>query len=110
MTNPEAYAVWEKSQVWNGIEITIKFNVSGCGIITKLNHIELETKNKEKLPVTDTGYRSCFIHWQDIEPYGDAVGYVTAWLDDAAQSKAWQKHWAERQAALQQPDLFGELI
>lgn len=110
MSNPEAYAVWEKCQVWNGIEITIKFNVSGCGIIGKINHIELETKNREKLPVTDTGYRSRFIHWQDIEPYGDAVGYVIAWLDHAAQSKAWQKHWAERQAALQQPDLFGELI
>lgn len=86
-----SHAVWTKEITWHDIKIKILFNESGCGYPI-MEHIEIRTENKQKLPITDTGYLSHFVPWTIIEPYGDAVGFIKAWLDDASTKKSWQKH------------------
>lgn len=68
----------------------------------EIDHIELHAEDRQKLPVTETGYRSHFIHESHIEPYGSALAFVQAWLDHEGQSREWQAHVA----ATQQLSLF----
>ena len=103
---PEKYQVWTKTLIWNDIEITVKYNESRCGLRGSLHHIELETKDKQILPVTNTGYRSHFVNDFAVEHQGGAMNYVKNWLDERAEDKEWQLHVE----ALKQPDLFGELL
>lgn len=56
---------------------------------------------RAKLPITETGYRSHFLSKGVVEAAGGPTACVTAWLDEAAKSKAWQRHEAEsRQLSL----------
>lgn len=78
---------------WNGIEINIQYNPSFSEAYRKqmgrsLAHIEI--RSNSVLPVTETGYRSHFTGGECIEKYGGAIGFVVAWLNDAAQSKSWK--------------------
>ncbi len=67
-------------------------------------HLEIRAIEPEnaRLPITETGYKSHFFHHADIEQYGDAVEFVTAWLENAAKSREWQTHLEKSK----QPDLF----
>lgn len=53
-------------------------------------HIELRCT--ERLPVTETGYRSHFIHLADEVDAETIKAYITAWLDSAADTKAWRQY------------------
>jgi hypothetical protein len=55
------------------------------------------------LPFTQTGYRSHFLHPDEVEAEGGPAAYVTAWLNAAAK----ERDWKAVQAATQQLDLFG---
>lgn len=48
----------------------------------------LEVRAGKPLPITGTGYRSHFI--QNPPDDFDPLGYVAAWLEDAAGDPAWQ--------------------
>ncbi len=72
--------------IWRHVEIEISFEAEKYGVI---DHIELRTKNKEAIPVTDTGYRSHYVSVGTVEHYGGAVAFVTAWLDHEAESTGW---------------------
>lgn len=55
-----------------------------------VDHIELHVEDNQRIPVTETGYRSHWLYDEQLEPYGSALAFVEAWLDDAAQSPAWK--------------------
>ncbi len=81
---------------WQGIVLQIRYNACWLGRCAGLrtHHIELRSEEKTKLPVTETGYRSLFLHGED--PFadwdGDVVAFVRDWLDDAAGSPEWQRY------------------
>ncbi|MHB0696986.1 hypothetical protein, partial [Roseomonas mucosa] len=67
-------------------------------------HLEVEATApaRTELPITETGYRSHFLGPAAMDEAGGPVAYVTAWLDEAAQDKAWKA----RQVAARQMALF----
>lgn len=85
--------------IWNGIKIMVTHTPNHCG---EIDHIELHAEDRQRLPITETGYRSHFCHESRIEPYGSALAFVQAWLDHEGQSREWQAHVA----ATQQLSLF----
>lgn len=76
---------------WNGILISLDYQYKRWSVI---DHIELRTIDPPDapLPITETGYRSHYLHTEDMEPYNfDPAQYMTALLDYAAQSPSWQR-------------------
>ena len=82
---------------WKGIVIEISYcprwlegDIDGYNIA----HLEIKAIEPERapLPITETGYKSHFCQCADIEQYGGAIEFVTAWLDSEARSAAWQNH------------------
>jgi hypothetical protein len=55
--------------IWNGIKIMV-IHTPHYFKHAEVDHIELHAENRQKLPVTETGYRSHFCHESHIEPYG----------------------------------------
>jgi len=84
---------------WHGIEIQVscKFDHPIEGFC----HIEV--KSAERLPITQTGYKSHFMPMVELEGFETHVAYVAAWLEHAGQSKDWQRYVEGRR----QGDLFG---
>lgn len=80
---------------WHGIELDIRhcpcwLSSPGDEFVTQ--HIEIRCGEKSSLPITDTGYRSHFLYGEEalIEFDNDPVAFVLWWLDETAQSRAWQ--------------------
>lgn len=71
---------------WRHVEIEITYTPEKFGMT---DHIELRTKHNEKLPVTETGYRSHFMDKGSVAAHGGAVAFVTAWLDHEAERTGW---------------------
>jgi hypothetical protein len=85
--------------VWGGIPIQVSHVENWCD--TDMDHIEVHVEGDARIPITDTGYRSHFVHRSSIREYGGADEYVLAWLDDTAQSRAWRAYVeASRQLTL----------
>lgn len=77
----------EQHQItWRSVEIEITYTPEKFGMV---DHIELNTKDKAKLPVTETGYRSHFMDKGTVVQHGGAVAFVTAWLDHEAERQKW---------------------
>ena len=73
---------------WRGRRITIKYHpasFAGCA------QLEIRSWQKRPLPITETGYRAHYAAREDVEHLGGPAAFVTAWLDSAAQTKAWQR-------------------
>jgi hypothetical protein len=89
---------------WEGIPLLIRFcpdwlQSSRYGL--DVAHVEVESKGRVALPITETGYRSHFTSGASVEAEGGVLAYVRAWLDHEAQSSAWLEHCAqERQLSL----------
>ncbi len=73
--------------VWRGTQIEITFTPEAFGMV---DHIELRTEGKAPLPVTETGYRSHFMHKGTVAEFGGAVSFVAAWLDNEAERTGWR--------------------
>jgi len=73
--------------VWRGIRMEIK-HVTGC--FSGMDHIEIRTKDRVPIPITETGYRSHFFPSGGLGEFETAVDYVRAWLEHEAKSKAWK--------------------
>ena len=69
---------------WRNVEIEITYTPEKFIVV---DHIELHTT--DKLPVTETGYRSHFVSVGTVEHYGGAVAFVIAWLDFEAERTGW---------------------
>jgi len=78
---------------WDGITIAISHRRNWLN--TGWDHLELRAG--ERLPVTTTGYRSHFIHPDELASFTSAEDFVRQWLDQAATGKDWQKHLVDRQ-------------
>ena len=71
---------------WRSIEIDISYVPEKFNIV---DHIELHTDPRNKLPVTETGYRSNFIPAGTVASHGGPEAFVTAWLDHEADAAGW---------------------
>ncbi|HEV2818246.1 MAG TPA: hypothetical protein VGW40_13620 [Allosphingosinicella sp.] len=86
---------------WRGVTIHIGYEAAWHG--DSWAHLELHVRHPEDapLPVTDTGYRSHFLPRESVEDAGGPAAYVMAWLDEAAECKAWRAgELARRQLSL----------
>ena len=85
------------SIVWDGIDVSISHTPNWLN--SEFHHIELRAD--EKLPVSETGYRSHFIHRDEFTHFGNVTTFVTQWLDEAAKSSGWIRYKEEsRQLSL----------
>lgn len=84
------------SFTWGGIEIELTYVPKAYG--GAIAHLEVPSINPERtpLPITETGYK---FHYHPVgtveESEGTLIEQVTAWLDKAAKSKAWQINLVE---------------
>lgn len=93
--------VWAHRLIWQDYVIDIRHvsNWHNCDI----DHLEIKTASPERvaIPITETGYKSHFLHEGFIIEAGGAVAYVKAWLDEASQSPEWKAQVeAARQGSL----------
>lgn len=72
---------------WHDIGITVRHTPKRWSVI---EHLEIESDNRQALPITETGYKSHLLSEQELSSYGGAVEYVMAWLDIAAESAEWR--------------------
>ena len=73
---------------WEGISITLSHHTQRFG--GPFDHLELHAK--ERLPVTETGYRSHFIHPKELALWDSPEAFVLDWLNDAARHPDWQAY------------------
>lgn len=57
-----------------------------------VDHIEVHAEDHQRLPITETGYRSHWVYEDQLEPYGSALAFVQAWLDTEASKPAWRAY------------------
>ena len=69
---------------WEGIQIAISHSPLQFG--GPFDHIEV--KADVPLPITETGYRSRFIHPQELALFESPTDFVLQWLDELA-TKEW---------------------
>lgn len=72
---------------WHAIELTVEHTPNWAA---DFDHIQVASKDRVALPITETGYKSHFLPSDQITDYGDAVDYVLAWLDYESKSKSWK--------------------
>ena len=83
---------------WHGIEIE-----TSCKYAYPIEGFcHIEVKSAERLPITETGYKSHFMAQVELEGFETHVAYVAAWLEHAEQSQDWQRYVESRR----QGDLF----
>ena len=76
---------------WEGIPLTVTYNPEWLGFVGYI-----EVRAEEKLPITETGYRSIFLNPDAVTHHGGAVAYVEGLLNEAAQHPQWQRYRQER--------------
>ena len=79
---------------WRGIRVEVAFAPKWLASL-QVSHIELRCA--EPLPLTDTGYLSCFLNSGEIDDIGNALTWAEAALDEAAAKQKWRR---ERQLSL----------
>lgn len=79
---------------WQGITIEIIYepnwlNLSREDSDLTAAHLEIRSIAPERapLPITETGYRSHFLHAEEVDQAGGPEAYVEAWLNDMAESR-----------------------
>jgi len=82
---------------WQGIHITIEYEENWSTVMiehygSSRAHIGVRSQDKVQLPITDTGYRSHFEFYKDIEEAGGVVKFVRLWLDAEALDPKWIEH------------------
>jgi hypothetical protein len=85
------------SFLWNSIKIEITYNPDYSEASKKiagyrLAHLQVFSKNRVPLPITETGYRSHFVPAKRIEGFASPIDFVRAWLTELEQGKKWQAH------------------
>ncbi|MCB0631595.1 MAG: hypothetical protein R2824_24055 [Saprospiraceae bacterium] len=83
--------------VWENISIEISYNSNWsnayCDIYGHaMGNLEIRSNAGERLPITDTGYRSLFIPVLTIEEQGGPITLIQGWLDEASQSEEWKTY------------------
>lgn len=88
--------------VWRNIPLIVRYESRWLeSEATNVAHLQVESAARERLPITETGYRSHFVPAAEIEEAGGPVAYATAWLEDMARSAEWKRYAeASRQLSL----------
>lgn len=88
--------------LWQGISLTINYEQRWLDSeATNVAHLQIKSAKRERLPITETGYRSHFAPAAEIDQAGGPVAFVVAWLDGMAQSAEWKQYAeASRQLSL----------
>lgn len=82
---------------WQGIEIEVTYTPLMFG--GPFDHIEL--KAPQPLPVTETGYRSHFIHPDHMALFDSVDDFVIEWLNEWSQDPKWKEtEFSSRQGEL----------
>lgn len=76
------------SQSWEGIPFDLSYTQPSYA--APFHHIELHAKGP--LPVTETGYRSHFIHPDELAQWPSAEAFVQEWLTAHAGSAEWKAY------------------
>lgn len=84
--------------IWAGITIEVRFSKNWMSGI--VHHLELQAD--KPVSITETGYKSHFIPYDETLHLDDVLKFVVSWLDEAAQSRSWREY-VETQ---RQGDLF----
>ena len=93
---------------WQGITLSVSYEAEYLGFSRNsecaMAHLQVEAISpaRTRLPITETGYRSHFIHPSAVEELGGPVAYARTWLDHAAKHHEWQAY----QEAARQMSLF----
>lgn len=84
---------------WQGITLEVTYEPDWLNMGDRdpnLGHAHLEIRaikpERAPLPITETGYRSHFLHPGEIDLLGGPVAYVQTWLDEMAQSREWRDY------------------
>ena len=77
---------------WGDFDILVKFAL--CWLSGPMCHIEVHCD--EPLPLTETGYKSIFLAKGVLKDEHEVLSFVSTLLDEAAQSRVWQMHMADR--------------
>jgi hypothetical protein len=91
--------------LWQDMEITIEYagNYSDAYRETYgVSLIHLEINCAFPLPITETGYRSCFIRADQMAEWESPVEFIKSWLDKEMNSPK----WIELEAQTRQFNLF----
>ncbi|MFN4092161.1 MAG: hypothetical protein ACK4FG_04625 [Brevundimonas sp.] len=87
---------------WQGIALSVSYEPSYFGLggtsDYAVAHLQVWAVKPKRaaLPITETGYRSHFLHPSFVEEAGGPVAYIVAWLDAEAQTPEWQERTQER--------------
>lgn len=76
---------------WEGIPLLIHWSPTFLNLeIT--GHMQIESVERQRLPITVTGYLSHFVHRTYVEAHGGPVAYALAWLSHEAKSSEWKRY------------------
>ena len=83
--------------VWENISIEISYNSDWSNAYRDIYghamaHLEIRSNAGERLPITDTGYRSLFLPVPTIEEQGGPITLIQEWLNEASQSAEWKTY------------------
>lgn len=85
---------------WQGFNIHIGFDpvwLQEQGLV----HITVQSENRQRIPVTETGYLSAYFPLDFVSEYASIEGFVIEWLDEFAELQEWQDYYqASRQLSL----------
>ncbi|MFN7389901.1 hypothetical protein [Brevundimonas sp.] len=83
---------------WEGITIEVSYEAEWLGFRRSSDmavaHLQVRSIAPERapLPITETGYRSHFVHPDEIDRLGGPEFYVTVWLNETARTQKWQDY------------------
>ena len=78
--------VWSERE----IEVSVRADWLNTG------HWHIELRCAERLPVTETGYRSHFVQDGAFSDHDDVRTYVLDWLETAARDPNWTRYVEDR--------------
>lgn len=80
---------------WEQFDIEVNYCPEWSTGHYKIAHLEIRNINGQALPITETGYRSHFLHPEIIEEEGGAIAYVRKWLELEAKANKWKNQFAD---------------
>lgn len=77
--------------LWQDIPITLTYQAEWLDLCA-----HLQFKAGERLPITETGYKSIYLSAEAIEKAGGAKAFALGLLDEAAEAPEWQRYASDQ--------------
>lgn len=79
---------------WRGLTVHVTYDRHAFGWPCEdypVSHVQVANAlQRGPIPVSETGYKSLFLPFGEVETCGGVVAYVTRWLDAAALKPEWK--------------------